>query len=192
MTDNHQAQGHNSLDELDRALDSALAKYVAVQPREGLEERVLANLRAHPAKLERPVLSQLALAAASAVLVIAAALAWRTARPAHPIIANQPAADAKPMPTTAPQVALVSKEGNTAHTAAGRRQPKQPPVTATTDPKLDVFPSPRPLSEEELALAQYVESFPRDAKLVAQAQEASATEVLRKMQALADEPAESN
>jgi hypothetical protein len=32
-------------DEFDRMLDAALAKYAAVEPRTGLEERVLANLR---------------------------------------------------------------------------------------------------------------------------------------------------
>ena len=33
-------------DPLDRDLDAALAKYAAVEPRAGLEDRVLANLRA--------------------------------------------------------------------------------------------------------------------------------------------------
>ena len=33
-------------EDLNRALDSALARYRAVEPREGLEERILANVRA--------------------------------------------------------------------------------------------------------------------------------------------------
>ena len=38
-------------DEFDRMLDAALAKYAAVEPRTGLEERVLANLRAEQARV---------------------------------------------------------------------------------------------------------------------------------------------
>jgi hypothetical protein len=73
-----------------------------------------------------------------------------------------------------------------------RRSAPRARAVAEADPKLDVFPSPRPLSEEELALARYVRHFPSDAKLVAQAQEASEREVLAKMQALANESTESN
>jgi hypothetical protein len=38
-------------------------------------------------------------------------------------------------------------------------------------PKLDQFPSPQPLSAEEIALARYVKNFPKEAQLVADAQE---------------------
>ena len=59
-----------------------------------------------------------------------------------------------------------------------------------TAPKLDVFPSPHPLSDQELALARYVRNFPADAKVVAESQADSEKEVLAKMQALANESAE--
>jgi hypothetical protein len=75
-----------------------------------------------------------------------------------------------------------------------RRKQNRRPTSAklAADPKLDVFPSPQPLSEQELALARYVRNFPSDAKLVAQAQAASEKEVLTRMQALANESPESN
>jgi hypothetical protein len=41
-------------------------------------------------------------------------------------------------------------------------------VAAT--PKLDQFPSPRPLSEQEQILMSYVARYPENAALVAQAQ----------------------
>ena len=42
---NHEGHRRES-DDLDRALDAALAKYTSVEPRAGLDERILANLRA--------------------------------------------------------------------------------------------------------------------------------------------------
>jgi hypothetical protein len=38
-----------------------------------------------------------------------------------------------------------------------------------TNPKLDVFPSPLPLSEQEKILASYVSEYPKHAALVAEA-----------------------
>ena len=46
---------------------------------------------------------------------------------------------------------------------SGRRGPAQPP-------RLDQFPSPRPLSEQEILLARFVEQFPREAAMIATAQ----------------------
>ena len=69
-----------------------------------------------------------------------------------------------------------------------QRRPRAEVVA--TAPKLDVFPSPHPLSDQELALARYVRNFPADAKAVAKEQADSEKEVLAKMQALANESAE--
>jgi hypothetical protein len=48
-------------------------------------------------------------------------------------------------------------------------------------PKLDQFPSRQPLSAEELALARYVQSFPREATLIAHAQEEFELEIQKEM-----------
>src|SRR5678816_2119418 len=85
-------QNHNQAnDELDRALDAALAKYAAVVPRAGLEERVLANLRIEQSREATHGWWRWTLAAALAiVVVVAVALSWRSARPTQPVIANHP------------------------------------------------------------------------------------------------------
>jgi hypothetical protein len=194
MRENHEqiaGEPNQAMDPLDPVLDAALAKFAAVEPREGLEERVLANLRAERTRVPERSWWHWGFAAVAAVLVIGAVLAWRTAKPSHTVLVNRPA-ETQPAPKQAPQTANAG-EDVPAHVPPMRKQSRRPVSTKlAANPKQDVFPSPQPLTEEELALARYVRNFPGDAKLVAQAQEASEREVLAKMQALAIESTESN
>ena len=48
-------------------------------------------------------------------------------------------------------------------------RPRLQPEIAVAGPKLDVFPSPLPLSEQEKILASYVAGYPEHAALVAEA-----------------------
>jgi hypothetical protein len=172
-------------DRLDRELDAALAKYAAIEPRAGLEDRVLAILhseREHSAA--RVWWRWPALGVAAAVLVLAAVFLLRRAgNPAPAITAHQPAAtsqgdkqpgtriatnDARiPVRPTAPVVAkrpaTHSVRPARAAFASGRR--------------LDQFPSARPLSHEEKLLVRYVRDFPQDAVMIAQAQAESEKEM---------------
>jgi hypothetical protein len=132
-------------------------------------------------------------AASVALVAVATFLAWRTTGPSHPVVVNHRTVETQPVPTQAAQVAKSTKETKLSHVRSAKKQTRQSSATTVAaDPKLDVFPSPQPLSEEELALAQYVRNFPSDARLIAQAQQTSDTEILRKMQVLANESAESN
>jgi len=173
--------------ELDRVLDAALAKYAAVEPRAGLEERVLANLRAQPSHSRiHNWWHWSALAAVAAVIVIAVALAWRSGRPAHPVTAGPPS-----IATPAPNEPGRQFVGNSAenrtqpqgHAPVQTARPHRPApaVVASAEPKLDQFPSPQPLSEEELALARYAQSFPKEATLIAQAQQEFELEIQKEM-----------
>lgn len=195
MPGNHEqiAGGSNrARDPLDPVLDAALSKYAAVEPRAGLEDRVLANLRAERARAPERSWWRWGFAVVTAVLVIGAVLAWRTAKPSHPVLVNRPV-EMQPEPRRAFQTADAGAEAVPERVPPTRKQSRRPiSVKLAANPKLDVFPSPRPLSKEELALAQYVRNFPNDAEQVAQAQEASEREVLAKMQALASESTESN
>jgi len=47
--------------------------------------------------------------------------------------------------------------------------------------RLDRFPSPQPLSEQELALARYVSEFPQEATLIARTQAEFENEIRQKM-----------
>ncbi len=171
-------------DDLDRVLDAALAKYAAVDPRTGLEERVLAHVRTAPPQPPRRMWLQWSLAAGVVVIAFVAVLGWRSRHAPHPVIANRP-----PVTIQSPSIQEVN---SAAHSRAKVAAPKHASIRkslvhpvlaakAVAHPKLDQFPSPQPLSTEEIALAQYVKNFPKEAQLVAQAQEEFAAEAQRIM-----------
>ena len=175
MKSNNDAQRNvtRTTDELDRILDTALARYAAVEPRAGLEERVLAHLRSEPRSALRRVWLQWALVGAVAATALVAVLAWRSSRVPHPVIANHSPATIQRPSIQKPKPAPHTTDAALAKAASMRRPAvrRAPASTAVAHPKLDQFPSPQPLSAEEIALAKYVENFPKEARLVAQAQE---------------------
>jgi len=205
MPENHEqiASGSNqAIGPIDAVLDAALAKYAAVEPRAGLEERLLANLRTGPEPVTGRAWWRWGLAGAlAAIVIVAATLRWKSGTSAHLPMANHPTATeqigraANPPSAAAREHLFVNASARVPHKGgaiAVRRLAPRAQTVAQADPKLDVFPSPQPLSEEELALARYVRNFPSDAKLAAQEQAASENELLAKMQALASESTESN
>lgn len=177
MTDTRQ-------DELDRVLDAALAKYAAVDPRPGLEERVLASLRAERQWVAyRAWWCWSALTAVAAVAIVAIALAWRMGKPSHPEIAHHPST--LPQGARAPEAQIVSNDGGNqfrsrddgpVRKTIARHSPT--PVVTAGNPKLGEFPSPAPLSEQEKLLQNYVAKYPEQAVLLARAR----TEELRRDQ----------
>jgi|SRR5580658_829937 hypothetical protein len=172
-------------DELDSALDAALAKYAAVEPRAGLDGRILANLRAEPARVrDRSWWRWCVAGALATVVVVALALAWRSGKPSRPIVANHSS------PTTQASKEQATKVTSTGganerplHASNLARRPTTDPVRRATvvaanptpdrpqldQPKLDQFPSPRPLSEQEKILQSYVAQYPEKAVLIARA-----------------------
>jgi hypothetical protein len=54
---------------------------------------------------------------------------------------------------------------------------RPPQATLANGPRLDHFPSPRPLRDEEKLLVRYVREFPQDAVMIAQAQAESEKEM---------------
>lgn len=155
-------------DNLDRTLDAALAKYAWVEPREGLDERILANVRAAGIRAAQRALWSWGFAVLAAVLAIAAVGVWKWNKPTQTPIAIQPST-----PKQAPVAPdLAHGDGNTVPPRSlprrtARHQPEQKTVVA--NPKLDVFPSPLPLNEQERILASYVSQYPQHAALVAEA-----------------------
>jgi hypothetical protein len=157
-------------DELDRALDAALAKYAAVEPREGLEDRVLANLRIERAQVAHRAWWRWSVAGAlAAVVIVALALALRSGMTSHPDVANHLSSAAPSARVPATQVASNPNPAPTLRT----RRPHPLVVTAgqaeLRPPKLERFPSPQPLSEQEKLLQRYVEDYPEQAVLIARA-----------------------
>lgn len=170
-------------DDLDRALDAALEKYAAVEPRAGLEERVLANLRAEQSHGATHGWWRWTLAALAVAVVVAIALGWRSGRPTQPEIANHP--QTTNQAPREPERQAVNHGENTVR--APRRGTIRRTAThrsnalAAASPKLDQFPSPQPLSEQERVLAQYVRDYPQEAGLIARMQEESEKEIQQRM-----------
>ena len=171
-------------DEFDRMLDAALAKYAAVEPRTGLEERVLASLRAEQARVpDHAWWRWSAIAAVAAVIVVAVALSLRSDKPSHPVVGNHP-----PTPMQAPKergmeiIAIAHRSGTRPARPSTAQKPEMrpsPPEGAIARaPKLEQFPSPQPLSEQEKLLQNYVAENPEQAVLLARAR----TEALRQDQ----------
>lgn len=150
-------------DELDELLDAALKQYAAVQPREGLEGRILAQLRSQTAeRASHAWWRWFTAAAAVAALAVIVTMALRPHATSQPKVAQHPsvrlptpnlAASSEPKPA-------MKRPKRRVHIVADIQVPK-------ALPKLDQFPSPQPLSEQEKLLASYVEVYPKQAALLA-------------------------
>ena len=129
--------------ELDEILDAGLKAYSVVQPRQGLERRVLHHV--HSAR-RLPWWRWLALA----VPVLACAVGLLLWRPAQ-----------TPQATSAPTIR------GTAGTSARATIPVVKPVVvvkrARRVPKRMQFPTPAPLTREERALLEFVQRSPIEA-----------------------------
>jgi hypothetical protein len=157
---------------LDRGLDAALSQYAAVEPRAGLEERVLANLRAE----REHVVTRAGWrwAAAVVAIIVAASLLWRSGRPTPSTTAHHPSTTVEGSRQSAMQAADLGPGApiRPAHRASSKRRMGRrvadPRAAVVAEPRLGQFPSRQPLSEQEKLLIRFVAEFPTEAKLVAQ------------------------
>lgn len=152
----------------ERWLDAALKRYGDAEPRPGLENRVLANLHAEQARLalsprwRRPVAATVAIA----VLTGGALLLRQKPDVAGIAISNQASGSRNQEP--APSVADASRP----QVAPRRPRPSRSEshiVQPSSEPRLEQFPAPTPLSEQEEMLARYVREQRQEAILVARA-----------------------
>jgi hypothetical protein len=182
-------QDENS--ERDRGLDAALTRYAAVEPRPGLEQRVLANLRTeqqlHAARGWRGWRALAALAVACSIAVISASLLTKS-KVFNPATASGSASREGVANDSRPGVAAQSNVGKPALESGSLHERAQStghakgavanhfalhesPHAETADevaPKLERFPAPEPLSEQEKLLVRFVEDDPQEAALVAE------------------------
>jgi hypothetical protein len=146
-------------DFIDEWLERALKQCGMAEPRPGLENRILAGIRAERERVAisawswRPVWVGLA-----AILMVAGvALLRSTHEVAPPVVSHVTA----PAVSKSPEHRAIASAGKSlAHTTR----------KSNAAPRLEQFPSPQPLSEQEEILARYLRQFPREAGLVAQAQ----------------------
>jgi hypothetical protein len=164
-------------DPLDCELDAALARYTAVEPRTGLEQRILANLESAQERAAARVWWRWpALAAVAAVIVIAVSLAWKSGRTVQKVTVHPPSTIRR----TKDDGTQAANRGGSGpihpHPAPSGIRLKPHPVSdsatsiaSASAPKLEQFPSPHPLSEQEGILAGYITKYPENAALIAQA-----------------------
>lgn len=172
-------------DDFDRALDAALAKHASVEPRAGLEQRILANLRTAEVRAGHRTWIWGFGAAIAAVIVVTGAIAWRSSTPRHaPLAGHPPTAQQMPAQVANHIQNTVPPRKRVSRPRIGRRAQQE---TTVANPKLDVFPSPLPLSEQEKLLAIYVGQFPEHAALIAEARMADLRHEAEEQQAIARE-----
>lgn len=159
----------------ERELDMAMAKYAAVEPRVGLEERILAHLKAEQEQAAARAWwnwPRAAALVAAVVMIVAALLVWRSWKPAPDTMAHH---QLNPV-----QGGQRPQTGSNAGGERVRQQVAAPlrrqrihsshvQVVVAAEPRLEQFPSPRPLSDQEKILANYVTRYPEHATLIAQA-----------------------
>lgn len=176
-------QQRDHRDELDLILDNALAKYAAVEPRSGLEERILSHLNS-PGTIATGVAWWRWAGTFAAAFVVMILVLWGVEKYNPQRMARRPAGSQEQTPSQvvtnhAPVIPVRPIAPVRVRTA--RKHTSTQPVVVAAGPKLDQFPSPQPLSEEELALARYVHSFPKEATMIAQTQEEFDLEAQREM-----------
>lgn len=165
-------------DAFDCELDAALASYANINPRTGLEGRIMARIAAERKHSDVqfpwrwPAVAFIALSVAFGI-----AIHPRSSKPARREIAG-PVRQQVGVPqilsplTDVPQVKT-----------ANSTRPKPHRQTVASLPKLEQFPSPHPLSDQEKVLADYVARFRDEAVLVARV---NAEELLRERTHMAE------
>jgi len=151
---------------VDAWLEAALHHYGKVEPRAGLEGRVLVSLQVERTRTTAPSRWWWAAGLATALAVIAATVwVWQGGREARRIhTAGTTNARQHEVANTRPPETYSAKKV----TQRSKHRPIHNVVVATT-PKMEQFPSPQPLSEQEKLLMSYVAGDPEKAALVAQA-----------------------
>jgi hypothetical protein len=186
---------HNNM-EVERWLDAGLSHYTDVEPRAGLEARILATVRAGHGQIGYGLKPwQLGLTVAAAMVFGATLFLNRTrVISVHPRAV--PSASNRPIKTEADSSSnrSIRAANNALHrTHITPRAVMSQPEIRVEDPRLEQFPSPQPLTAQEEMLAQYVRDRRQEALMVARARAAvesreflSATQQLPSVEPLPD------
>ena len=157
---------------LHRWLDRALVEYGNMEPRPGLEARVLANLSA---ERERITVRQrwfwaLTLAATAAVIILAVWMesntGLRTKPPTSLTTASEQQAQSQQRPVETAKPDVFQQSRKIASPRVHRNQAVHS-LEAAAAPKLDRFPSSQPLSEQERLLLAYLNQTPKEEVMLA-------------------------
>lgn len=156
-------------DRLDQWLDGVLRQNESAEPRPGLESRVLARI-AVESKRHRTRKSWAWIVATASVAALFAMVGLDMSH--HSGKTPNPAVPRASTNSVMPDVAHVSAPVSLTPVVRNRSHRNRTPAIVRTrkEPKPEHFPSPRPLSPQELVLASYAQRFPAEAALIAQEQ----------------------
>jgi hypothetical protein len=174
--------------EMNRLLDDALARFTAIEPRTGLEDRILAHLRGEQTHIPSRARWQWGLAVGLlTVVIMVLTLVWISWSGHTTVTSNYPPVRVQSPEKTSSQVvnrtpvSKDTKRHERVHRAKAHDKSDRDFVAAT--PKLGTFPSPHALSEQEKLLAAYVAQFHDEAVIIAKVRtEASIRERQQEMQ----------
>jgi hypothetical protein len=161
----------NDKDRLDRWLGSTLQQYGNVQPRAGLESRVIANLEARSRLVRRRWALSFATVTALCTLSLGVWLNSLHRNDKGPTIpppvlsGNEIQDQRQTTQATFPQQHVFRR-----HQVAFQKAVSGNTEIAQAPPHLEQFPSQRSLSEQEQLLLTYVRRFPKEAVEVANEQ----------------------
>jgi hypothetical protein len=169
-----QKMSHENDHKLDEMLDAMLSAYSSVEPRPGLETRIVAGVKEQAAKSTarwgfRWTWAFAALA--TAALAVAVYVSRIQTHRAEPQLATRPQQPENSAPvwsirSSSPPKVTASHPSTRRHTTPTARSTR-PSADQVIAIKQDVFPSPSPLSEQEKLLFQYLARTPR-AEIIAQ------------------------
>lgn len=158
--------------QIDQMLDSLLASYSSVEPRPGLETRILANLRDSARRKESHEWWQLkwiwvGAATATVAIIIDAVLingGRHVAPPTNVMIkTSQPA----PQPEIQSNVPIAHEKAAMIHHHHPPLPKQKQNVALALKERPAIFPTPSPLSEQERLLLSYYSRTPRE-EMIAQ------------------------
>jgi len=174
-------------DHLDEWLDKALQQYGNPEPRIGLESRILANMEAarESGVFGRPFGWLFAAASLAVMLIVIWLGIWHRPLAAPQRVAGQQTAG-NAVPQSGVKTLLAARPRHTGTKLPPRRQTHLAHAGLSREPRLDQFPSPRPLSEQEVLLTQYAKRFPTEARLVAREQDKFQQEIQQAEQEMKD------
>jgi hypothetical protein len=157
--------------QIDDLLESLLSRYCAVEPRAGLEKRILANLRQAEEPKPRFWMRPWLLGAAVALVVLVLAVAFlRPARPSHSAPIQARKLEASPQKTNVSVPIRERKRpggGRTESASASIQKVDDEAQGMPLSNRPAIFPTPMPLSEQEGFMFLYLANTPKE-ELIAQ------------------------
>jgi hypothetical protein len=151
---------------LDSQLDAMLAEYSAMEPRPGLENRILSNIRQANAKPPSSwgmwgwIWSGAAAAAALALLIILVSSPAPRKQPAPVAQTNSGSRSVAATEVSHPAPQKAAHQPEPARVAHAR--PVHKTRVVLTEVRKEVFPTPEPLSNQERMLLRYLAQTPRE------------------------------